>query len=405
MLTLDQLEFLRTPLGRDLLAMDYPSDDPLAAQTALRKRCDLVEATAVAEMRRVRVRATASGKFPPEFAAGLLANDVMCQQASSLRLAAYVGRQLAALAGPADVHDLCCGLGADAIGAARSGATVRGVDIDDRAVLCATHNAELAGLADRCSFEAADVTAMDIPADAVVHIDPDRRATGRRTVLMQDYCPPQTFLRELIARTRAGAMKLSPALDSGAVEEWDDTQIEYVSEGRVCKQLVLWWGRGRTGRKATVAAGPVEAPETASIEVDPDAIAPLADPGEWLIEPDPALIAVGAVDTFALAHGLHRTCPTLAWLFGPEPVETPLARSYHILARVPGREREIRRMLHKLSAARVTVKPRGLKLNTDRLQNLFKYRKGTRHLVVLWCKLARREEAYIAEMPAPDIQG
>ncbi|MBL7133702.1 MAG: hypothetical protein ISS78_06355 [Phycisphaerae bacterium] len=397
MLTLEQFKFLRTPLGRELLAMDLPVDDPLAAQAALRKRCGPAEAAAVAEMRRVRRRAGASGKFPPEFAAGLLAGDVMVQQASSFRLAAYVGRQLADLAGDGEVLDLCSGLGADAIGAARSGAAVRGVDSDAGAVFCAAHNADLAGVADRCSFARADTTAMDLPAGAVVHIDPDRRATGRRTVLMEDYSPPAEFLRDLTTRARAGAMKLSPALDRGAVDHWGDTQIEYVSEGRVCKQLVVWWGARRAGRKATVLAGATDAPHATSIDVDPAALAEIADPTEWLIEPDPAVIAAAAVDTLAAAHNLHRTCPTLAWLFGHEPADTPLGRNYHILARVPGRESDVRRAMRKLSAARVTVKPRGLKLNTDKLQRRLSSRKGTRDLVVLWCKLARREEAYIAE--------
>ena len=402
MLTLAQLEFLQTPLGRELLAVDL-SANPLAAQMALRKRCDLPQAAAVAEMRRVRKRAAASRKFPPDFARALLATDLMCQQASSLRLACYVGRQLAELAGGDDLLDLCCGLGADTIGAALAGAAVRGVDSDDRAVFCATHNAALAGVGDRCTFDCADVTAMDLPAGAVVHADPDRRATGRRAVFLEDYSPPAAFLRDLTTRTRAGALKLSPALDRHALGDWDPAHIEYVSEGRVCKQLVLWWGVGPAGRRATVLAGEMTAPTATSIDVDPDAAAEIIDssesalPGQWLIEPDPAVIAAGAVDTLARAHALCRAAASLAWLFGPAPAATPLARSYQILARVPGRTSDIRRTLRKLDAARVTVKPRGLSLNTDKLQRRFSSRKGTRDVVVLWCKLARREEAYIAE--------
>ena len=402
MLTLDQLEFLQTPLGRELLAADM-SANPLAAQMALRKRCDLPQAAAIAEMRRIRKRAAASRKFPSDFARGLLATDLMCQQASSLRLACYVGRQLAELAAGADVLDLCCGLGADTIGAALAGATVRGVDNDDRAVFCATHNAALAGVADRCGFDLADATARDLPADAVVHVDPDRRATGRRAVVLEDYCPPAEFLRDLTTRTRAGALKLSPALDRHTLDDWDPAHIEYVSEGRVCKQLVLWWGVGSAGRRATVLAGEMTAPVATSIAADPDVFAEIVDsseiaaPGRWLIEPDPAVIAAGAVDTLAAAHDLRRAAASLAWLFGEAPPATPLARSYQILARIPGRTSDIRRTLRKLDAARVTVKPRGLSLDTDKLHRRFSSRKGTRDLVVLWCKLARREEAYIAE--------
>ena len=398
MLTLEHLEFLRTAPGRALLAAELP-DDPLAAQTALRKCCGPREAAAVAELRRLRKRAAAGGKFPPAFARGLLATDLLCQQASSFRLAIYVGGQLARLAAGGELLDLCCGLGTDAIGSALAGAAVRGIDVDPRAVLCATHNARLAGAADRCTFEQGDATTLDLPADAVVHIDPDRRAEGRRTVLIEDYRPPAEFLRDLPERTRAGAMKLSPALDRRALADWPEAAIEYVSEGGTCRQLLLWWGPGRTGRKATVVHGAIDRPEAASIEAHPHAVAEIADPGEWLIEPDPAVIAAGAVDALAAAHGLHRIGARLAWLFGPGPVETPLARSYRVLERVAGRESTIRKALRKLSAARVTVKPRGLKLNTDALQRRFSSRKGTRDLVVLWCRLARREEAYIAEGP------
>ena len=403
MLTPGQVQFLASPEGRRLLSADLPAD-PLAAQMALRKRCGPVEAAAVAEMRRVRKRAEASGRFTPEFARGMLASDLMLQQASSYRLAMYVGRQMADLAGGREVLDLCCGLGMDAIGSALCGAAVRGVDIDERAVFCAAHNAALEGVGDRCSFEVGDVAAAALPPDAVVHVDPDRRATGRRTVLIQDYSPPAAVLRDLLDRTRAGAMKLSPALDRTALADWPDVEIEYVTEGRACRQLVLWWGRGRAGRKATVVSGDMTAPEAASIEADPSAEVRIAEPADWLIEPDPAVIAAGAVDTLAAAHGLHRIGATLAWLFGDSPVRTPLARSYRILARVPGRESNIRRALRSLGAARVAVKPRGLKLNTDKLQRRFSSRKGTRDLVVLWCKLALREEAYIAEPARSEVQ-
>jgi len=396
MLTLGQLAFLASAPGRELLSAALP-DDPLAAQTALRRRCSKTEAAAVAEMRRLRSRAQASGRFTPEFARGMLATDVLLQQASSYRLAMYVGRHLANLAAGGEVLDLCCGLGMDAIGTALGGAKVRAVDIDERAVFCAAHNARLGGAERRCTFETADVTAIDLPADAVVHVDPDRRAAGRRTVLLADYAPEARFLRSLITRTRAGMMKLSPALGRDALADWPDVETEYISEHHVCRQLVLHWGRGRAGRKATVVSGSMAAPQAESIEADPSAVARIAEPTDWLIEPDPAVIAAGAVDTLAARQGLHRVGAAMAWLFGRRPVASPLVRSYHVLAQVPGRESTIKRALRDLSAGRVTVKPRGLKLDTDKLQRRFSSRKGTRDLVVLWCRLARREEAYIAE--------
>ena len=87
-------------------------------------------------------------------------------------------------------------------------------------------------------------------------------------------------------------MKLSPALDFHVLDDWDDIQLEYVSEGGVCKQWLLWWARPGAKRRATAVYGPVLAqsePESESIEADQADVAPLGQVGQWLIEPDPAV--------------------------------------------------------------------------------------------------------------------
>ena len=184
-LTLTQLDFLRSPAGEPLLSMPLPGD-ALAAIGVLRKLCTPDQAAAVMTLRELRERAERTDRFPPAIARRLLASDKMLQQASSLRLSVYKGRRMLEVAGRAGaaptILDLCCGLGADAIGLALAGAEVRGYDRDEAAVLCATHNAAIAGQASRCRFHAADVTAIELSPESIVHADPDRRATGRRAV-------------------------------------------------------------------------------------------------------------------------------------------------------------------------------------------------------------------------------
>ena len=402
-LTLEQIEFLRTPAGRELLDMDLP-DDPFHAVQALRKRATPDEAAAVATLRTLRRKAAASRRFPEAFAARMLGTDKLLQQASSFRLAVWMGRRLAGIArnvGAAEAIDLCCGLGSDAIGIARAGLSVRGVDVDPVAVFCAAHNARAAGVGERCAFETADAQAVDLPPGAVVHVDPDRRAGPGRSARLADASPGVGFLARLPAHTAAGAMKLSPALEFSEAAALPVAELEYVSEQGVCKQLLGWWGTGaprgdRPRRRATVVTGPIEDPEAVSLAADVAPYVPVREPGEWLVEPDPAVIAAEAVDDLAAAAGLWRIQPGLPWLFGDKPAATPLARDFRVLASVPGREKDVARGLARLDAGTVEIKPRGIKLPTDKLQRTLRGR-GRRRIAVLWCRLGSKQRAFLCE--------
>ena len=411
-LTLEQLEFLAGPEGARLLASDLPAE-PLRQVEALRRVCGAGEAAAVAELLALRRRAAASGRFAPDFAAKMLATDKLLQQASSMRLAFWKGRRLAELlggsAGPdgraRTVWDLCCGLGGDTIGLAAAGFDVRAVDSDPSAVLCAGHNAAAAGFGPRCRFEVGDAGALDVPTDAVVHADPDRRASGKRSIDLADFSPDASVLAGLASRTTAGGIKLPPGIDAADLERIPASRYEYVSEGGVCKQFIAWWHPGATPgregprRRATVLSGPLEEPRAASIDAGVAPYAPIGKPGRWLFEPDPALIAAEAVDDLAAAEGLWRIAVGLPWLFGDRPLQTALAACFEVLADVPGRVRDVTRAARRLEGGTVEVKPRGLKLNTDRLQRQLRG-KGKKTLAVLWCRLGRKQRAFICRRNA-----
>ncbi len=391
--------------------MDLPADE-LRALGLLRRSCSPEESRAVMALRSLRKRAAGSGRFPQELAQKMLATDKLLQQASSMRLAIWKGRQFAEMlrtsrAGTADsaklvpeVWDLCCGLGGDAIGLALAGLRVRGVDSDPAAVLCATHNAIAAGVDDLCRFELADVEQLDLPAGTAVHIDPDRRASGRRSIEFADFSPGEQFLAHLAGRTVAGAMKLPPGADAAELQSIQAGLFEYVSEAGICKQLVAWWhadqaaGDGGPQRRATVLTGSLEDPRATSIEAGVAPYAPIREPGQWLVEPDPAIVAAEAVDDLAAAHDLWRIAIGLPWLFGDRVVRTLLASCFEVLADVPGRKRDIAKAVRKLGGGCVEVKTRGVKLDTDSLQRQLRGR-GDRPLAILWCRQGPRQRAFI----------
>lgn len=401
-LTPEQLEFLASPAAAELLTMDLPAD-PLAAQTKLRKVCSAVQATAVGRLQELRHRA--EEKLPAELAARLLATDQLLQQASGAAEAAYKAARLATLAGDGPVWDLCCGLGVDALALAAAGCRVAACDLSESPALCATHNAQAAELADRIDIRRIDVTALDLPADAVVHIDPDRRAAGRRSVAMAEYAPDETFLRQLVEATAGGCMKLSAALDDTALADWP-VELEWLSRGGTCRQLLAWWGEncepGR--RRASVITDTDDAldtpPATASIAEAPDDVTEPAvgDVGEWILEPDPAVLAADLVDALAAEQGWRRFQPGLDWLTGETASTTPLATSFRVLAEVPGREADVAAALRTLGAGIVEVKPRGVRLDTDGLQRRLRG-KGCRSLAVLWTRRDEKQVAFVAERP------
>ena len=74
------------------------------------------------------------------------------------------------------------------------------------------------------------------------HIDPDRRATGRRTTNLASTTSPMSRpIDQLLARCPNGAVKLAPA--TKVPQHWSDScELEWISRDRECKQLVAWHG-------------------------------------------------------------------------------------------------------------------------------------------------------------------
>ncbi len=395
-LTVEQLAFLRTREGETLIAMPLP-DEALSALTILRKTCSPEQAAAVMTMRSLRKRAR--GKFPEQIAGLLLATDKLLQQASSLRLAVYLGRMMTGFFGTRHVVDICCGLGADAIGMALAGHTVEGIDNAPAAVFCARHNARVAAVRDRCTFRQCSAEDLLIPDRAVVHVDPDRRVDGRGAANLLRHRPGKEYLLSLIRNTRAGCMKLSPLLDSRTLDVPVQTRCEYIGEEGRCRQLLVWWPGDEldaVGNCATVVSGEPESPVSETIAAGRSGAAPTGEAGKWLLEPAPPLVAAGAVDDLAARYGLWRLQRAVPWLSGERDVHTSLAGTYRILSRCPGRARSVAQELQQFDAGEIAVKTSGLKLDTDRLQRKLRGN-GRRSLVLFWGRFRKRQVVYITE--------
>ena len=149
-------------------------------------------------------------------------------------------------------YDLCCGIGGDLLALGPRGEVV-GVERDSVvACLAAANSQRLSPHTSRVLQQ--DVREIALEPDIAVHIDPDRRPAGRRTVRLARHEPPADVVQRLLAPRAAAALKLAPATDP------DDpllagAELEWIGQQRECQQLVAWFGaaaRNPGRRVATV---------------------------------------------------------------------------------------------------------------------------------------------------------
>jgi hypothetical protein len=126
-------------------------------------------------------------------------------------------------------------------------------------------------------------------------------------------------------------VKLAP----GVLLEELPAQVDasWVSVRRELVECCLWHVPGEsTGRRSAVLLG-ADLPE-GQLQVDarptPSPI-PVAAPGRWLYEPDPALIRADALDVLADQGGLWRLSASVAYLSGDKHLDTPLAGVFEVL--------------------------------------------------------------------------
>ncbi|WP_330249598.1 class I SAM-dependent methyltransferase [Nocardia sp. NBC_00565] len=283
------------------------------------------------------------------------------------------------------VHDVTCSIGAELIELARVCPSVLGSDLDDVRLSMAAHN-----LAESRNVLLAKADAL-VPCSTgtVVIADPARRADGRRT---HDPAKLQPPLPDLLAAYpgRDLAVKCAPGLDFDRLD-WSG-EIEIVSLDGAVREACLWSaGLSEPGvtRRATVLTS--RGGSVAYTDADPDEI-PDQPPGEWLIDPDGAIVRAGLVRHYAAKHGLWQLDPNIAYLTGnsvPDGV-----RGFRIVDRLELREKTLRRELARRDCGSLEILIRGLDIDPDTLRKRLKLR-GTNPYTLVLTRISRTAAAFL----------
>ncbi|WP_426246849.1 class I SAM-dependent methyltransferase [Nocardioides sp. LHG3406-4] len=334
--------------------------DPVRAAAAVR-RLEPDPDRASAALTQVQLRARAVAKFGDD-AVRMYFTPEALEQATRPRVAAHrAARLVAAEAGT--VLDLGCGIGGDLVAFARAGLTAAGVDLDP--VRVAVARANLAALGLGGAVQVADATTLAVDGFGAVFADPARRGARGRVFDAEGWTPPWPFVTDLL-RGRA-VVKVAPGIPHDLVP--DGVEAEWVSERGEVKEAALWSPTlATTAHRATVIASG----GLASVTTEDDPYAgrprPVRGIGEFLYEPDGAVIRAGLVTAVAAGVDGGLLDEKIAYVTSDASYRTPFATSYRVLEELPFREKPLRAALRERGVGSLTIKKRGVDIVPEELR-------------------------------------
>ncbi|MEU8899557.1 class I SAM-dependent methyltransferase [Nocardia sp. NPDC048505] len=330
----------------------------------------------------VRLRRKASAKLTG--AGEWLFTDDALQQATPTLVARARAERLAGRA----VHDVTCSIGAELAELARVCPAVLGTDLDDVRLRMAAHNLAQPAGARNILVAKADAL-VPVSRDTVVIADPARRADGRRTHDPAKLQPPLPDLLSAYAG-RDIAVKCAPGLDFDSLD-WTG-EVEVVSLDGAVREACLWSaGLAESGvtRRATVLSStgsPIVVTDAAPEEL------PERAPGEWIVDPDGAIVRAGLVRHYAAKHGLWQLDPQIAYLTGDHVPDG--LRGFRVLDRLELREKSLRQELARRECGTLEILVRGVDVDPDALRKRLKLR-GTQSYTLVLTRIGRAGVAFL----------
>ena len=244
----------------------------------------------------------------------------------------------------------------------------------------------------------ADVRDVHLAGVDAVFIDPARRSGPATASAPSAHRfragasePPLDWCAALTSQVKAVCIKAAPGLPGDQIPPgWE---AEFIAESRDLKEAVLWspslatappaGPKGTLGpRRATVltTAPAGHALKTHTLVAHPGAPVPLREPGEYLLDPNPAVTRAGLVEDLArvLGDDAAKIDPQIAFLTLDRNVQTPFARTLRVQYSAPWNEKQFAKRLRELDIGAVDIRRRGLAGDVDQIRRRLKLSGKTR---------------------------
>ena len=355
--------------GQALLAqIDYSSATDVVALVSKLRSQGHDPATVAAVLTQAKLRKRAVAKFG-EFASQMLFTEAGLEQASRLKVAAiHAGRFRSA--GIKQVADLGCGIGAESMALASLGIEVKAFEIDEVTAAVATYN--LAPF-ENASVEIADVQTLDLSGFEALYFDPARRelhgpkkSSTQRHFDPANFSPNYNFVLEQ-AKTKPTGIKLGPGHDKKQIPAGCEAQ--WISVDGDLVELGLWFGklsRESIARSALLISSTGQNEITSSEMESPNA--DLAEIGEYVYEPDNALIRSGLIADFAKPLGLTLISPEIAYLSSNEKISSPWLKGYQVVDNLVFDRKKLKAYVRENNIGILEIKKRGSDVSPEELR-------------------------------------
>ncbi len=375
------VEFLISDEGNRIVKIAEKMDlSRVSGIERLREICPSRFVGAVIDL--VRIRRKAGVKF--SLACRMIFDSVGYEQSTGEIISGYKAERVRSKVGEGTIVDLCCGVGGDTVGFARGGAVI-GIDKSVGKVKMARFNVGVYGGGGNATFACADVRDIKV-SGSVFHIDPDQRRRNVRSFRLEDIEPGVEVINRLVEDSQIGGLiKLSSGVDYRNFP-WDG-EIEVVSVGGECKQMIVWVGDfAEVNKRATIL------PERVSIT---DRVEPgydVSDVKNYVYDPDPAVSRLKLIVNLAGLYGFSFLAPGQVLITSDKWVKTPFAKGYKVIDVFPFHISKLKRYF-RANPARVVVKPRGIKVEVEKIASQLS---SPRADMEVFCFLARIDKKVIA---------
>ena len=238
-----------------------------------------------------------------------------------------------------------------------------------------------------------------------------RKAQTERLFDPEAFSPPFSFVLNLARTGMPMGVKLGPGFPHEGIPSPENIaseanpapriEAEWIQSEGSLAELVLWFnalaqeGVARTATSVReLPAGPADRVPSAAeatgevadllppyeavsfrsaltaAEAERSVEVPVAlpQPGEYLLEPAPAIVRSHLVAEFAQSIGARLLDEHLAYLCSTEPVEHPLVTCYEVLEEIPLQEKQLKRWVREQGFTALTIKKRGVDIVPEQLR-------------------------------------
>jgi predicted RNA methylase len=260
------------------------------------------------------------------------------------------------------IIDICCGIGGDliALGCLNDDDVgpprVCGLDVDPVVAHLAQQNCDrVANCHAKVLAQAAD---EDVASFCTAwHVDPDRRAGGRRVTRIDAIQPDQRLLEKWRSSNHRGGVKLAPA--TIVPESWGrDARLEWIGSRGECRQQMVWFSADDPMRQATI----VDAPGgVRTIEEREDAYAErAASAARYVYEAHGSVLAAGLASSLATEHNLQSLTRDGGYLTSDQWISDGALAAFEVRDILPFDIKRLKAHFREHNIGRLEVKIRGV---------------------------------------------